>query len=117
MPEAFEVVVGTLIRREDMDDDVPVIEEDPTGLGFAFLSERLHPILRGCLRDSVDNRLELTHGLAARDHKIIGEGRDFTDVEQENVVRLLLGGRFDYLARQLVWFQAPASLFPLRVPA
>ncbi len=54
--------------------------------------------------------------IAAGEHKIIGEGRDFADVEQENVLRLLLGGRFDYLARQLVGFQTPSSSFRFVFP-
>jgi hypothetical protein len=117
VPESFEVVVGTLIRREDVDDNVAVIKEDPTGFGFSFLPERLHPVLRDYVRDSFDNGLELADGLTASDHEIVGEGRYVTDVQQQDVLCLLLGGRVDYLARQLVWFQAPCSLFPLRVPA
>ena len=116
VPEAFQVVVGALIRREDVDDDVAVIEQDPARFRFAFFSERLDPVLRDSLRDSVDYRLKLTDCLAAGEHEIIGEGRDITNVQQENVFRLPLRGRVDYLARQLVGFQTPSSSFRFVFP-
>jgi hypothetical protein len=53
----------------------------------------------------------LTRAFAAANNKIIGEGANFTDIQQDDVRCLFFGSRFDGLAGDFNTFQR----FPPRV--
>src|SRR3954464_11742041 len=59
-PELLEAVVLAGVRREDVDDDVEVVHEDPARLGQALDAARKQPVvLLHVLVDAIVDRLGL----------------------------------------------------------
>jgi hypothetical protein len=83
LPQAFEVVIAALLRREDVDDNVAVDQEHPAVAGLAFDVPGVQPILLlGDLLNAFEDRLELSFARAAAQDEVVGDEGDFADVQQ-----------------------------------
>jgi hypothetical protein len=109
VPEAFEVVEGAFFGGEDVDDDVAVVHEDPAGVGLTLAAEGLCAVGFGRLFHRLDDGLDLAVGGAVGDDEVVGEGSDVADVQQEDILRLLVGDGVYDVARQFVGFQTTSS--------
>src|SRR3954466_7703895 len=88
-PELLEAVVLARLRREDVDDYVEVVHEDPARLAQAFDAPREQAVLLlHVLVNAVVDRLGLAVGAAGGDHEIVGVAEDAAQVELEDVDRL-----------------------------
>lgn len=110
VPEAFEVVVGPLFGGEEVEDDVAVVQEHPAGVRVALAAHGLHLFGGQGFFDGVDDGVHLAGGAGGGEDKIIGEGRDAADVQQQDVLRLLFGEGVYDLVGEFVGLQSPFFL-------
>ena len=96
-PQPLERVELARLRREDVDDEVEVVHQDPLGAVVALDVRRPH--LRGAQRllDGVGDRLHLPRVLSGAQHEEVGERRRVAQVEHDDVERLLVERRADRL--------------------
>jgi len=80
-PEAFEIVVGTHLGVEEVDDDVAEVEEHPAGLRFAFAANARHAAGAEVAIECVEEGLHLAGVSGRGDHEIVGEIRNLANVE------------------------------------
>ena len=62
-PEAFEPVEQPRLRREDVDDEIEVVEQDPFGSVVAFDVRRLDPLRRAAPRSTASAIARICRGL------------------------------------------------------
>jgi hypothetical protein len=87
-------------------DNVAVVEQHPAGFRCAFAAPRAD--LFGLAQlpvDRLQDGVDLAVGAGAGDDKIIGEGRDTANVQQQDVLRLFFGENVSYSVRQLFRLQ------------
>ena len=87
-PQPFEIVELTLFRREDVDDGIAQIEQDPAAIGMAL--DALDGVavgLRG-LDDRVDDRTRLNLRTAGDDCERVGKNRAAGYVDGNEVFAL-----------------------------
>ena len=90
-PELLEPVVLARVGREDVDDHVEVVHEDPARLGQAFdAAGQQAVVLLHVLVDAVVDRLGLAVGAAGGDHEVVRVAEDAAQVELDDVDRLLV---------------------------
>lgn len=80
-PEAFEIVVGAGGFREDMDDEIAVIHENPLGGIIAFDARRQLAGRLQLFSDLVCDGVGLAGVGNRADDEEIGEGGDLAKVE------------------------------------
>src|SRR3954470_24559014 len=88
-PEAFQVVIGPLVLREDVDDDVPEIEQHPPAAPGTLGADRRVPRLAQRLVDPVGDRLQLPLVVARADHEEVGVARVLAQIDDRDVRRFL----------------------------
>jgi hypothetical protein len=78
---------------EDVGDDLQVIEHNPLAGRKSINRCRPNGVIFPKARlNFVRDRLELRFGAARADHEEIGEGGNFTQVDDDDVFRLFVGG-------------------------
>jgi hypothetical protein len=86
LPQLFKVVVIALVRREDVNDYISVVHNDPAFACFALdltlLAMRLVHGIDGCIRKGIEHAVA---GAGTQD-EVVGKRCDVFDVEQENVL-------------------------------
>src|SRR5438067_11122817 len=92
-PEAFQVVVRPLVLGEDVDDDVPKIEEHPAAAASAFGADRRLAGLAERLLHAFRDGLELAVVGSRADDEEVGVARVLAQVDEHDVSRLLLERR------------------------
>ncbi len=93
-PKSLEIVVVTVLVVEHVDHEIDVIEDDPARLSIAFSTGRLDPLeLQETALDLSGDGRHLTFGVAAADQEVVGNDKDLRDVQDDDVVRLLVGCR------------------------
>ena len=96
-PKAFERIKATALVREDVHDEVGIVEQIPTARAGSFDEFRLRVIeLQKLLLDGIRDRLSLTFRVAGADDEVITESRQFADVEHIEVERFLVQRRRHY---------------------
>ncbi len=89
-----------------MHDDIAIVQQDPAGLRRAFAAPRADLLgLAQVMVDRLQDGVDLAIGAGAGDDKIIGEGRDLADVQQQDVLRLSFGENISYSVCQLFRLQ------------
>src|SRR2546423_12365899 len=92
-PELLEAIEVARLGREDVHDGVEVVHEDPAGLADALDAPwkqavlLLHPEVH-----AVVDRLGLALGVARADHEVVGVAEHASQIEFDDVDRLLLLG-------------------------
>jgi hypothetical protein len=93
-PQPLEVVVIALLRLEDVNDEVHVVQEDPAALSLALSSERLD--LPGCqpVLDLLGDGSDLAIRVAVTDQEVVRYLEQAGYVEDDDPLGLLVrGGR------------------------
>jgi hypothetical protein len=90
-PELLETVVAASFRREDVQDDVEVVGEDPVPLRRAFDRPRPQPVvaLQSPLH-LVEDGVRLPWIPAGAEHEEVRVGADRPQIEDDDVLRQLL---------------------------
>src|SRR5579863_9340464 len=88
-PEALQFVISARLGREDVDQAIAVVCEDPLGIREAFHAHRIFAALFQLKRDLFDDSLTLLRIRAGADYEEVGERSDFAQVEYANVERFL----------------------------
>jgi hypothetical protein len=91
-PKSLEVVVIALLRLEDVNDEVHVVQEDPAALSFALSSERLDLSARQSVFDLLGDGPDLTIRLAATDQEVVRNLEQAGHVEDDDPLGLLIRG-------------------------
>jgi hypothetical protein len=87
-PKPFEIVVGARTRKEDVDDEVAVILEDPLGVIVPFDGNGRFAAFLHLQIDLVADGLILPAVIAGADQKVIGEAGDLSKVKDDYVLSL-----------------------------
>src|SRR5438874_2126628 len=72
-PESLESVEQTRLSRENVDDEIEVVEQDPFGSIVAFDVRRLGPVFRKRFHDAVGDGANLPGVRARADDEVIGK--------------------------------------------
>src|SRR5919106_3605730 len=73
-PQTLEVVERALVRSEDVDDDVDVVQEPPAGVALALAARGTDvELLPQRAFDLLDDRLDLPGRRRRADHEVIGD--------------------------------------------
>ena len=94
VPELLEPVVVAGLGREDMQDDVEVVGDDPVALALAVDRVGEDPFIAvlEAVADLVHDRPRLTRVLAGADDEVVGVRAHRPHVEDDDLVgQLLLG--------------------------
>jgi len=92
-PQTLEAVVLPLLLAEDVHDHVDVVEQHPARLVLALAPDRTDADGAESFLDLLDDRLHLAIARAGADHEEVDDREDRADLEHENFLRLLCGGR------------------------
>lgn len=84
-PEFFEAVVGALIGRKDVDDDVSEVEQHPAVVAAAFAMAKFDTIWQELLFQVVAQGTKLERRLRGGYHEEIGERRHFRNINQRDI--------------------------------
>ena len=91
-PEPFEVIELTRLLREDVRDEVAVVQQNPFAVRLALDAQRPDAAFLEGLHDALGDGLVLTGGLPRAEKEMIGEGTYRTDVEDKEIFRFLPPG-------------------------
>ena len=81
-PEAFKFVIAAGFFRENVDDEVDVVEQDPLGLTITLYMRGVKAVALQAELDLIGDGLNLARIGAAADYEIVGEGaRTFFELE------------------------------------
>jgi hypothetical protein len=90
-PEILEPVVRPRLRREDVQDDIEVVDEDPVALRLALHRARRQPVFGlQAFADLVVDRLRLPRVAPRAEDEEVGVDADGPQIEDDDVVRQLL---------------------------
>lgn len=84
-PQAFQIVKLASFVREDVDQQIAVISQNPLGRLVAFHADGTVAVGLQLLLDGVTDRLDLADVRPRADQEVIGKRRDFTHVENPDV--------------------------------
>lgn len=91
----FQVVVGALLRREEVHHHVGEVQQDPARVRGALPPQGADAVVAEVAVQRVDERVQVAGVGGTRDNEVVRKGRDVADVEQENVFRLPVGEEVD----------------------
>ena len=90
-PQTLEVVVIACLGLEDVNHEVPVVHQDPFGLGQPLVPQWLATVLLQQFLHPLRQRLYVRAGGPGGDHEYLGNDEEVTDLEQRDVEPLLIG--------------------------
>jgi hypothetical protein len=80
-PQALKVVIAASIRLEDVNHEIPIIQQHPFGLRKAFVPEGLPTVLFQQFLHPFRQRLDVGAGSPGGDHKYLGNDEEVSDFE------------------------------------
>jgi len=89
-PQALQVVELPLLGREDVDDRVSEIEQNPGAVSVALDSFDREPLSLAALHDGVGDGSRLNLRASGHDCKRVGENRAAADVDGDEIFALFL---------------------------
>jgi len=105
---------------EDVNDYVPVIQEDPTSLAFSFDAQGMKALFSQLLFNMGGDCLDLPVRISAANHEVVGKRREILNLQDDQVYGLVVQRRPD--AKESVFsgtrfyrnilFQPPPLLTP-----
>jgi hypothetical protein len=75
-------------------DDIAVIQQQPSGVGAPLAVVRQNALFFQSLLDFFADGIYLPGAFAGADNKIVREATYITDIQQDDVARLLIAGDF-----------------------
>lgn len=93
-PELFEGVTLAHLGVEDVHDDIAQIQDNPPAGWRANMMLGADALLAQPSHRLLGDGFELRFGKAGTDDEVVGNCRDFADVENDNVFSLLVLGAF-----------------------
>ena len=94
-PELIQPIKLTLLAREDMKDDVAIIEQTPACLWDPFTAVRITAAVADLLIHDLDERSQLALGRGRANDEIICQDRDRAQVKQYDLLGLVLVYQID----------------------
>ena len=88
-----------------MHHDIAVIHYHPAFAGFALLTAFLAVFSADRVQCAIGQRIQHAVAGAGADHKVVGEGSDLFDVQQEDVFPFLVLQQVDNGVCEFKWFQ------------
>src|SRR3990172_7624608 len=113
-PQPLDVVVGTLLRGEDVDDHVAEVQQHPPRIQVALAAKGAQPVPAQGLVQNIQKGLHLADVDRRGDNEVIGESRDLADVEKQDILSLPLGQQVNDAAREVRSSQKASSELELR---
>ena len=92
-PQLFQAIEIAHRGIEEMNDDAVVIQQDPARVRLSFDAEWQNGILLQLLLDVVGDCFHLPFVVGGGDDEIIGEERNGTRVQQQNIRALFVGNQ------------------------
>lgn len=94
-PEFFEPVVGALVGRKDVHNEVAEVEQHPAVIAAALAMAQLNAIGEELLFKVVLEGTKLERRLRGGDHEEVGERSRPGDIDQRDIERLVVGEDID----------------------
>src|SRR5258707_875859 len=111
-PEPLETVELARLTREDVHDQVRVVDQDPLAEAVSLDVARMHPLLPEPVDDGIADRLRLPPLVPSKNDEAIGERSDALQVQRKGILRNLLRRRLEHEPDRL--FQLDESLLQLK---
>ena len=89
-PQALQVVELARPRRENVNDEIDIVQKDPLPFGIAFDVQGSNALPLEYFFDVVCNRLSVPGRCAGTNEEVIGEGAQLAKFEHHRVKRLLV---------------------------
>ena len=91
-PQAFEIVRGPRLGREDVQHDVAVVLQNPVADAVALETETLRSEFVHHAVDLLGDGVHLSPAVAAADHEEVDDGRDAGEIEHADVLAAVVVG-------------------------
>ena len=101
-PQSFKIVESPVFRREDVDDEVGIIHQDPLRLAVAFDMVRRASLFLQPQVDFVGNGLILRRGGPGTNDEAVSEGSDSPNVQYGQIQCFFVLGRLNGALHKLV---------------
>ena len=89
-PQRLEVVVRTSVGFEEVDDQINKVGDQPGGSFVGRCADDGHVSFFGEIFDVLKHRVHLAIGCAGADENVVGDLRDASNVEQDDVVTFVI---------------------------
>lgn len=106
LPELFQAVIVARLRREEVNYDAPIIEDDPAGAGGAFHVQGVHICCFQAFPNSIEDGFDLSLAFAGADDEVVGDQGHGPDVQQHNIRTLLVSDGIHHRMSQVCLIQA-----------
>lgn len=90
VPELFQAVIIALFRREEVDNDIPQIDHQPSRRGYTLNPAVQAVVLFCAVADRISEAVEHAFACSCANHKKIGEGCNPADIDQEDILALFI---------------------------
>jgi hypothetical protein len=99
-PKLVQLVIVPFEGTENVDYDIHVVEEDPSGLGGTLLMRWENFVFLQSLGDGIDNSPDLRGTFASADDKIVRKITDAPGIQKDNIRGLLIANDIDNFMSQ-----------------
>ena len=89
-PEVIQPIIFSLRWRENVDDNITKVNEDPACVSVTFTTISSNAFLLQSLADLLPNSFNLAGTGAAANDEIIGERTNLPRIQQNNIISLLV---------------------------
>ena len=115
MPQLVQLVEFPFQRGEDIDDNVTVINKEPSRYRITFRVMRRNSYFFQCMPDFIPDGFNLPAALPGANYKVISEAAYSPSIQQDDVSGLFVTSRFYNLSRYFYRLQKlpPPYLRPL----
>lgn len=94
-PQSFKIVELALFGREDVDDEIAVVHQDPAPVVVALGMRRVRACNSQLLDDVVGDGLSLRPGISGAHDEAVGERAETSEVQNHHMDRLLVERGFN----------------------
>ena len=109
-PQILERIEAARLGREDVQDDVEIVGDDPVAVALAVGGARKQLLALHAEMDLVRDRLGLARVATGADDEVVGEDADRAHVENDDVFGQLFGRQGGDAARFFEWSQRDTSV-------
>ena len=94
-PQALQIVEFARSRRENMNDEIDVVQKDPLAFSVSLDVQRPYGLSLQCLFNIISDGLIVTCRGSSTNQEIIGEGANIAKFDHHRVLRVLIECCFD----------------------
>jgi hypothetical protein len=102
-PQSFQIVELARLCREDVDNEIDVVQKNPFTFLVPFDVQRPNALLSQPFIDAFGNGLIVPAGSPCADQKVIGERADVVEINDDNVLCLFIERGFDCFSELVVF--------------